>query len=391
MPAPQPKRRPEDDFILGEALGKGAFGVVNLGISKESGQKFALKIMQRAKSRPEFLKNELEVLRLVGNHPNIVGFHGAYELEDEVTVVLELMQGGELFERLIKSGPYSEHDAREALFKVAKAIHFMHQKRVIHRDLKPENLLLTDDSDEADLKIADFGLSEVMKEGAQLKRVCGTWAYSAPEMAARVGYGLKFDTWSFGVIMFILLSGFHPFDPEGDYAPEQVKSLARQGLYNLNDPIWDTISAEAKDLVQRCIVVDPDARYDADQILHHPWMHHEELSQQPLSPTIDKQLEAFRISMRRKLKGAMEAAFAVQSMRRLSHNSGSKGGVAASGSAAAAETKAPTDGEIGATRVEEDSEEAGPPLRATAGAADGTPAAEAAAPAPEAAAAAEDG
>lgn len=227
------------------------------------------------------------------------------------------MQGGELFERLIKSGPYSEHDAREAMHKCALAVQHMHKHNVLHRDLKPENLLLTDDSDEADVKIADFGLSEVLK-GRPLTRVCGTWAYSAPEMAARVGYGLKFDTWSFGVILFILLSGFHPFDPEGDYPPEQVKALARQGLFNLKDPVWKTISDEAKDLVCKCIVVDPEERYDADQILAHPWMKKADVSQEPIAPDIDKRMEQFRINMRRKLAGAMAAVTAVQSMRRMS-------------------------------------------------------------------------
>lgn len=125
------------------------------------------------------------------------------------------------------------------------------------------------------------------------------------------------------MIMFILLSGFHPFDPEGDYPPEQVKALARQGLYNLKDPVWDDISEEAKDLVQRLIVVDPDARYDSQQILDHPWFHHElELRKDPIHPEIDKKLEAFRIAMRRKLAGAISAAVAVQSMRRLSKGSG---------------------------------------------------------------------
>eukprot|EP00180_Rhodochaete_pulchella_P000869 Plantae.Rhodophyta-Rhodochaete_pulchella.ctg17042.p1 GENE.Plantae.Rhodophyta-Rhodochaete_pulchella.ctg17042~~Plantae.Rhodophyta-Rhodochaete_pulchella.ctg17042.p1 ORF type:complete len:172 (-),score=29.45 Plantae.Rhodophyta-Rhodochaete_pulchella.ctg17042:3-518(-) len=144
-------------------------------------------------------------------------------------------------------------------------------------------------------------------------------------MAARVGYGLKFDTWSFGVIMFILLSGYHPFDPEGDYPPEQVKALARQGLYNLKDPVWDDISDEAKDLVQKLIIVDPEKRLDAAQILEHPWMHHEtELNKEPIHAEIDQRLEQFRISMRRKLAGAISAAVAVQSMRRLSKGSSSK-------------------------------------------------------------------
>mmetsp|Transcript_146266 Transcript_146266/g.354981 ORF Transcript_146266/g.354981 Transcript_146266/m.354981 type:complete len:369 (+) Transcript_146266:87-1193(+) len=321
VPAGDSDPRPEDDFILDKELGKGAFGVVRLGINKADGAKYALKIMKRAKSRPEFLKNELEVLRLVGDHSNIVGFHGAYELPDDITIVMELMQGGELFERLIESGPYSEHDACVALRKVASALQYMHSKNVLHRDLKPENLLLTDTSDEADIKLADFGLSEVMS-GAPLTRVCGTWAYSAPEMAARVGYGLKFDTWSFGVIMFILLSGFHPFDPEGDYPPEQVKALARQGLYNLKDPVWDDISEEAKDLVQRLIVVDPEARYSAQEILDHRWFSHElELRQDPIHPEIGKKLAEFRAAMRRKLAGAIKASVAVQSMRRLSRTS----------------------------------------------------------------------
>ena len=202
---------------------------------------------------------------------------------------MELLAGGELFERIVSNGAYSERDASQHIRKIASALKFMHRRGIVHRDLKPENLVLVDKSPDSDIKISDFGLSKILKEDqATMQTVCGTRAYSAPEVnfggPPRSGkYNEKVDTWSLGVILYVILAAYHPFDPYGESNDQEIWSRICRGAWDFNDEVWTSISTEAKDLITHLICVDASKRYSADQILEHPWIvRHQEMPNRPI-------------------------------------------------------------------------------------------------------------
>jgi serine/threonine protein kinase len=159
--------------------------------------------MDRAKIKATSIHREWNVLEHTGHHPYVVDYKGTYKTKENVSFVLELMSGGELFDRLIRRGAYLEGDARLPFKRVAEGLAYLHKRGIVHRDLKPENILLKDDSEFPVLKIADFGLSQLIGPNERLLKICGTWAYAAPEMSdtSRPGYDCRFDCFSFGVIL----------------------------------------------------------------------------------------------------------------------------------------------------------------------------------------------
>lgn len=260
---------------------------------------------------------QVEILRRIGKHANIVELLDVFESEKAVTLVFELMAGGELFERLVSKGPFKEvraiphppprfrfslhlspshrwtsprphpalHPSSPPLLgsqaeaamitrKLAEALRYLHKRGIVHRDLKPENLLLTSKADRgAELKIADFGLSRLRTDSSLMTTVCGTWAYSAPEVRIlRAPYTHKVDLWSLGVIVFVLCSGYHPFDPEGCASEEELQDAIKHGRFDFDDPVWDRISVDAKDLICRLLVVNPAERLDTGGLLRHSWI-----------------------------------------------------------------------------------------------------------------------
>ncbi len=168
----------KDDVVLG----RGHYALVNLGIDRRTKKEVAVKRIQISRSRVEALKAEIEVLTRVGHHPNIVELYDIYITDTEVQLVMELLRGGELFDRMVERGPYSELEASVHIGNIGRALKYLHSKGIVHRDLKPENLILTDKTDNASLKIADFGLSKIVEdvEHSMMQTVCGTWAYAAP-------------------------------------------------------------------------------------------------------------------------------------------------------------------------------------------------------------------
>ena len=241
--------------------------------SKADGQQYAIKVMDRVKIKPASIVREFTVLENVGQHPSVVGYFGTYKTATTVSFVLEHMQGGELFERLIAEGAFEESQARYTFQRVAQGLAYLHKTGIIHRDLKPENLLLKT-ALPGDAKIADFGLSQLIKPGERLLKVCGTWAYAAPEMSSskKPGYSTRFDTWSFGVILYVVLSGSHPFDPQGGLPVAKIKANARAARFSFDQPEWATVSDVAKDFVRRLIVKDQRKRLSSKQMLKHPWL-----------------------------------------------------------------------------------------------------------------------
>lgn len=251
-------------------LGHGHYGTVRTGINKASGKKLAIKTIPKAKvSRPETMRREISILRTL-DHPNIIKLYDVFEGNRHLHLVTELCTGGELFDRIIARGHYSEADAAVLVRKICDAVKHCHDRDICHRDLKPENFLFETPAEDAELKVIDFGLSRMddgLSAGVMTTRV-GTPYYIAPEVLGR-HYDKSCDLWSIGVITYILLCGYPPF--YGDTDPEIFASV-RAGRYDFDSPEWTHVSAEAKDLISRLLLLDPSKRLTADEALRHPWL-----------------------------------------------------------------------------------------------------------------------
>lgn len=267
------------DIDLNTILGKGHYAIVNLGKNKVTGEAVAVKRIQINRSRVEALKTEITTLLEVGKHPNIVELKDVYLTDHEVLLVMELLRGGELFERMEKYGAYNEQTAKRHILKITEALRFLHSKGIVHRDLKPENLMLVSSAESSDVKIADFGLSKMVNDvkSSVMNTVCGTWAYCAPEVKPRrpgvkSTYNFKVDTWSLGVILYVILVAFHPFDPDNKLNDGELWQAICVGKYSFDDPAWKGVSEQAKDLIRNLIVTDPEKRFSCEQVLAHPWL-----------------------------------------------------------------------------------------------------------------------
>eukprot|EP00924_Labyrinthula_sp_SR-Ha-C_P007439 snap_masked-scaffold_24-processed-gene-3.22-mRNA-1 protein AED:0.09 eAED:0.09 QI:0/-1/0/1/-1/1/1/0/438 len=302
------------DVKYDQILGRGHYAVVNLGVNKKTNEQVAVKRIAIKKSRLEALHREVSVLQQIGHHPNIVTLHDIFlgNKGEELLLVMELLKGGELFDRMVERGPYSEQEASHHIRKIGLALKFLHRNGIVHRDLKPENLILESKADDAELKIADFGLSKIVDNVASstMNTICGTWAYCAPEVKTSVQrikqpgtnatanvacYTAAVDLWSVGVILFVILGAYHPFDPEGVASDQELWNNICSGEFDFDDPAWDGISLQAKDLIRKLIVVDPEKRYTTDDLLTHPWVTlTASVPATPITPTIDRTLKTFR-------------------------------------------------------------------------------------------------
>ena len=262
-------------YSLGKRLGKGHFAIVRLATNIETGEKVAIKCIQvkHSHKQKETLKKEIHILQTVGQHNSITSIYDVYLTGNELHIVMELCEGGELFDRLVTNGPYSEESARLHMRNVVDALDFLHSSKIIHRDLKPENIMLKTKNDpESALRLADFGLGRLLDEQRSARTVCGTWAYTAPEVTSRAPYDYKADMFSFGVILYVILSAYHPFDPEVGSSDSVIIQRAQEGQYNFDDEEWTSISDEAKDLIRKLLAVHPKDRLSARECLEHPWM-----------------------------------------------------------------------------------------------------------------------
>ncbi|ELK17966.1 serine/threonine-protein kinase DCLK3 [Pteropus alecto] len=273
------KRRPagiisanvEKHYEPGRVIGDGNFAVVKECRHRETRQAYAMKIIDKSKlkGKEDMVDSEILIIQSL-SHPNIVKLHEVYETETEIYLIMEYVQGGDLFDAIIESVKFPEHDAALMLTDLCKALVHMHDKSIVHRDLKPENLLVQRNEDKSiSLKLADFGLAKHVVR--PIFTVCGTPTYVAPEILSEKGYGLEVDMWAAGVILYILLCGFPPFrSPERDQ--DELFNIIQLGHFEFLAPYWDNISDAAKDLVSRLLVVDPKKRYTAHQVLQHPWI-----------------------------------------------------------------------------------------------------------------------
>ena len=205
------------------------------------------------------------------NHPYMVKCYEAVQTDTQVFLFLELMHGGELFDKIVEMGSFTESMAADVSYKCLDALNYMHSKGFVHRDLKPENMLLAKKDDLSQVKLTDFGLSAMIDMQSEVMRTaCGTPAYVAPEiLASRTGYDKAVDVWSMGVIIYILLCGFPPFYAQND---GELYRRIKAGRYRFIKPQWDPISDEAKAFIRRMLVVDPRQRATIPELLKDPWL-----------------------------------------------------------------------------------------------------------------------
>jgi len=271
-PEPAAKKTPtvEDKYILKDVLGTGAFSQVRLAESKDRpGDLHAIKVIDKKalKGKEDSLENEIKVLRRL-DHPNVVKLLEAYESKSYVYLVMELVTGGELFDRIVEKGSYTEKDAADLIKQVLSAVAYMHDSGVVHRDLKPENLLYHSPDEDSKIMISDFGLSK-MEDSGIMATACGTPGYVAPEVLAQKPYGKEVDVWSIGVISYILLCGYPPFYDEND---ANLFAQILKGEFEFDSPYWDDISVDAKEFIRKLMSVDVDKRLDCEGALSHPWI-----------------------------------------------------------------------------------------------------------------------
>jgi len=264
------------NYDVGQQLGSGNFAVVKKGKRKTKegpmpeGTEVAIKIIDKAKVEDmNDIQREIEIMGIL-DHKHVIKLYEIYDEAKKMNLVMELVQGGELFDKIVAMGNYTEKMAAKVMFQLCDALKYMHAKDVVHRDLKPENILLESQEDDADIKVADFGLARVVSGKDMMKTACGTPGYVAPEVLQNKGYtGGAVDCWSVGVILYILLCGFPPF------YEEELPALFEQILkarYDFPSPWWDNISKEAKDLVKGLLTVDPKKRLTAEQVLATTWV-----------------------------------------------------------------------------------------------------------------------
>lgn len=281
----------ESIYDIKELLGKGHFAKVRKVVHRTNGKDYAVKIIDKKDllKTTAVVKAEIEILKRVGAHPNIVSLVDHFEGEDEYYLVMELCKGGDLFTKIVSEGKYSEKRAVRCCKQLASALQWIHKQGITHRDLKPENILLTSDSIDADIKVADFGLSKLMKGHQHFMRtVCGTWAYCAPEVISRKPYTQAVDAWTLGVLMFILLSGYHPFDVYGEMPEPQLLKKIKDCDYDFEDDVWTNVGNNAKDLIRGLLQLDPEKRMTIDQYLASPWIMGEGVKDKQLKLVVDR-------------------------------------------------------------------------------------------------------
>lgn len=262
-----------DNYVLGDELGQGGFSVVVEATSKKDGCKYAVKIIDKniIKEDIKLLKREIEIMKQV-DHPNILKLHEIYEEDEKFYIVMELVNGSELFDRIVEKGFYSERNAIHVVRQILEAVSYLHSKGIAHRDLKPENLLCSGTDDNEVVKIADFGLSKIQTDEDVLTTSCGTPGYVAPEVLLSEVYDESVDMWGIGIITYILLAGYPPFYDENN--PSDDTALFEKVInveYDLDDECWDDVSDLAKDFIQKLLLKEPKKRLTAEQAKEHPW------------------------------------------------------------------------------------------------------------------------
>jgi len=305
-------------YKLGKQLGEGAFSVVKEGQHRQTHESFAIKIVTKAKLSKEdevALKDEIDVLKDM-KHEHIIRLYDVFEEPQHYYMVTEKMTGGELFDRIVQKSYYNEREARDTCLILFSAIHHCHKMKVAHRDLKPENLLLTSENDDSAIKIADFGFAKRVKQPKSLTTQCGTPGYVASEILEGKPYDTQADMWSIGVIVYILLGGYPPFIESNQ---RTLFRKIRKGQYEFHEEYWGQVSDDAKDLIRKLLVVNPDDRLDAETALQNKWIGAD--SETLASLDLGINLQQFKkFNAKRKFKAAVSTVMAANKLQSLGIN-----------------------------------------------------------------------
>ncbi|KAM9060194.1 ribosomal protein S6 kinase alpha-2 isoform 3-T3 [Megaptera novaeangliae] len=287
-----------DGYEVKEDIGVGAYSVCKRCVHMATDAEYAVKIIDKSKRDPS---EEIEILLRYGQHPNIITLKDVYDDGKFVYLVMELMRGGELLDRILRQRYFSEREASDVLCTITKTMDYLHSQGVVHRDLKPSNILYMDESGNPEsIRICDFGFAKQLRaENGLLMTPCYTANFVAPEVLKRQGYDAACDVWSLGVLLYTMLAGFTPFANGPDDTPEDILARIGSGKYALSGGNWDSISDAAKDVVSKMLHVDPHQRLTAVQVLRHPWV----VNREYLSPN---QLSRQDVHL---VKGAMAATY----------------------------------------------------------------------------------
>ena len=262
-----------DLYEIKGTLGKGKFGLVKKGIHNDSGREVAIKIIDKKILSPidmQQVKSEIDILK-IAKHPNIIKLYDVFENEEFIFIITEYCSGGDLFSYIEKRDfKLTEERASEIIHQLCTAVFFLHQYGIVHRDLKPENILMTNETDTADIRLVDFGLGKIIGPGETCTESFGTFSYVAPEVLKEKPYNFKVDLFAIGIITYLLVTGFLPFDHE-----TSEREIARQTLYEptpFPPSIWKNISIEAKMFVDNLLSKNPDDRMNIQEVLQHKWL-----------------------------------------------------------------------------------------------------------------------
>nr|XP_023885944.1 CDPK-related kinase 1-like isoform X1 [Quercus suber] len=304
-------------YELGEEVGRGHFGFTCSAKAKKGslkGQDVAVKVIPKSKMTTaiaiEDVRREVKILRALSGHKNLVQFYDAYEDDDNVYIVMELCNGGELLDRILsRGGKYSEEDARVVMVQILSVVAYCHLQGVVHRDLKPENFLFTSKDENSPLKAIDFGLSDYVKPDERLNDIVGSAYYVAPEVLHR-SYGTEGDMWSIGVIAYILLCGSRPFWARTESG---IFRAVLKADPSFDEAPWPSLSPDAIDFVKRLLNKDYRKRLTAAQALSHPWLANHHDVKIPMDMIVYKLVKAYicSSSLRKSALGALAKTLTV--------------------------------------------------------------------------------
>ncbi|XP_057193711.1 calcium/calmodulin-dependent protein kinase type 1 isoform X2 [Triplophysa rosa] len=301
------------NYDFKEVLGTGAFSEVFLAEEKKTQRLVAIKCIPKKalEGKENSIENEIAVLHRI-KHENIVSLEDIFESQSHLYLVMQLVSGGELFDRIVEKGFYTERDASKLIRQILDAVKYLHDMGIVHRDLKPENLLYYSMEEDSNIMISDFGLSKIEDSGSVMSTACGTPGYVAPEVLAQKPYSKAVDCWSIGVISYILLCGYPPFYDEID---AKLFEQILKAEYEFDSPYWDDISDSAKDFISHLMEKDPCLRYTCEQALQHPWISGDTALDRNIHESVSAQIK--KNFAKSKWKQAFNATAVVRHMRRL--------------------------------------------------------------------------